>query len=268
MWTRRTVLVAALLQAPMGFAPSASVSPAPPTVAPAVSPAPEAPPARPDERISVLHPAIGGAVHVRALARVPASVLSLGGTVRVEPGAAVSSEVDSFPWVPVPGQREPSPESAASLVAMALVGVLAGAAVVRQRGVAARDAALARSPFGRALIGLAALAALVAATTIAGRLHGRLEGFAQSALALGLVVALVVGSTGVASLVGRATARLAGRRMAPGWRAALVGAAALAILCLVPLLGAAAAVAALVLACGGAVARRGTLAAPPDEVAR
>ncbi len=38
--------------------------------------------------------------------------------------------------------------------------------------------------------------------------------------------------------------------------------------CLVPLLGAAVALAAVVLACGAGVARRGTLAAPPDEVAR
>jgi hypothetical protein len=212
--------------------------------------------------------AIGGAVHVGPRARVPASVLSLGGQVRVEPGAAVSSEIDSFPWFPVPGERQPSAEGAASLVALVLAGVLAGAAVVRGKGIAARDTALARRPVRRALIGLALLATLVGAMTAADWVHGRSETLAQSALALAFCVALVLGSTGVASLLGRGAARLAGRRLAPSWRSAAVGAVALAILCLVPLLGAAVGVAALVLGCGAAVARRGTLAAPPDEVSR
>ncbi len=212
--------------------------------------------------------AVGGAVHVRARARVPASVLSLGGPVRVDPGASVSAEVDSYPWFPVPGQRHPSLQGAATLVALVLAGVLAGTALVRKRGIVARDAALARTPVARGLIGVVLLAAVVAAITMAAWRHGRLETVAQSALGLGLVLALVLGSTGVASLLGRGVARVARRRLEPGLRSAAVGAVALALLCLVPLLGAAIALGGVVLACGAAVARHGTLAAPPDEVPR
>ncbi len=212
--------------------------------------------------------AIGGGVRVGPRARVPASVLSLGGHVRVDPGASVSAEVDSFPWFPVPGQRRPSLTGVASLVVLVLAGVLAGGALVREKGIVTRDAALARSPVARGLIGVVLLAAPVAAMTMADWLHSRLETVAQSALGLGLVLALVLGSTGVASLLGRGVARLARRRLEPGGRSAAVGSVALALACLVPLVGAAIALAALILACGAAVARRGTLAAPPDEVPR
>jgi hypothetical protein len=213
--------------------------------------------------------ALGGAVHVGQQARVLASIVSLGGPVRIDPGGAASSDVNSLPWVAFPGQRQLFPESVASLVALVLVGVLAGAALVRQKGIATRDAALARRPVARALIGLVLLAALIGAMAVAGdRRLGRLEGVAQAALGLALSVALVVGSAGVASLLGRGVARLAGRRLAAGWRSAAVGAVALAVLSLVPLVGAAVDLAALVLACGAAVARRATLAAPPDEAPR
>jgi hypothetical protein len=212
--------------------------------------------------------AVGGGVHVGAGATVPASIVSLGGPVRIDPGATASYDVDSLPWLHVPGQLQLFLEGAASLVAFVLVVVLAGAALVRAGGIASRDAALASAPVARGLMGGALLAAYVCAVANGQRL-GRFEDVVQSGLGIGFVAALVLGSTGVASLLGRGAARLAGRRLAPGWRSAALGAAVLALLCLVPLLGAPVAFAALVLACGGAFSRRGTLTAPsPDEVAR
>ncbi len=212
--------------------------------------------------------AVGGGVHAGAAATVPASIVSVGGPVRIDPGATASYDVDSLPWLHVPGQRQLFLEGVASLVAFVLVVVLAGAALVRARGIASRDAALARAPVARGLLGAALLIAYVCVVAN-GRRLGRFEDLVQSALGIGLLVALVLGSTGVASLLGRAAARLAGRRLSPGGRSCALGAAALALLCLVPLLGAPVALAALVLACGGAVSRRGTLSAsPPDEVSR
>ncbi len=199
---------------------------------------------------------------------VPASIVSVGGPVRIDPGATASYDVDSLPWLHVPGQRQLFLEGAASLVAFVLVVVLAGAALVRAGGIASRDAALARAPVARGLLGAALLLAYVCVVAN-GRRLGRFEDVVQSALGIGLVVALVLGSPGVASLLGRGAARVAGRRLAPGWRSAGLGAAALALLCLVPLLGAPVALAALALACGGALGRRGNLtASSPDEVRR
>ena len=210
--------------------------------------------------------ALGGGVHAGATATVPASIVSVGGPVRLDAGATASYDVDSMPWLHVPGQRQLFLEGAASLVAFVLLLVLAGAALVRARGIASRDAALAGAPVARGLLGAALLLAYVCVVAN-GRRLGRFEDVVQSALGIGLVVALVLGSPGVASLLGRGAARVAGRRLAPGWRSAGLGAAGLALLCLVPLLGAPVALAALALACGGALGRRGTLtASSPDEV--
>jgi hypothetical protein len=98
---------------------------------------------------------------------------------------------------------------------------------------------------------------------------GRFEDALQAAAGLGLFAAGALGSTGVASVLGRGLARLAGRRLRPGWGSAALGAAALVALGLVPLLGAVVATGALFLACGAAVARRATLpASSTDEGSR
>ena len=204
--------------------------------------------------------ALGGSVHLGAAARVPASIVSLGGPVRIDAGATASYDVDSLPWLHVPGQRQLFLEGAASLFGFVLAVALLGAALVRAEGIAARDAALARAPLSRGLLGFALVCTLGCVMANGERL-GRFEDFAQAGLGLGLFAAMVLGSTGVASLVGRALAGAAGRRLEPGWASVALGAVALALLCLVPLVGAGVAVGALFLACGGAFARRVTLTA-------
>jgi hypothetical protein len=212
--------------------------------------------------------AVGGVVRIGPQANVPASIVSVGGPVRIEPGAKASYDVDSLPWLHIPGQRQVFAEGALSLLAFVLVLPVAGALLVRTPGVAARDAALVRAPLARGLLGAALLAAVVGVMSVGERL-GRLEDVAQSVLALALLGALVVGSTGVASLLGRGVVRLRRRELAPGWRSVALGALGLGLLCLVPLAGAAVAVAAAILSAGVAVVRRATLSSPPsDEVRR
>jgi len=212
--------------------------------------------------------AAGGAVHVGGKATVPASIVSIGGPVRIEPGAAASYDVDSLPWLHVPGQRQVFLEGAVSFLAFVMAVAIVGAVLDRAPGIAARDSALARAPLARGLLGTALVLALAGVLSNGERL-GRFEDLVQAVLGLAVLVALVAGLPGVASLLGRGLVRLAGRALAPGWRSATIGASALALLCLVPLVGAAAALGALALACGGAVARRVTLSASsPDEVPR
>jgi hypothetical protein len=212
--------------------------------------------------------AVGGAVRLGPEARAPGTIVSVGGPVLIEPGAKASYDVDTLPWLHVPGQRQVFAEGALSLLAFVLGSTAAGALLARTAGTAARDAAVARAPLARGLLGAALLAAVFVAM-VAGERLGRFEDVVQSALALVLLGALVVGSTGVASLLGRAVARLGGRRLAPGFRSVAVGALAFGLLCLVPLAGLPVAVAGLSLAAGGAVARRATLEAPSDgEVPR
>jgi hypothetical protein len=212
--------------------------------------------------------AVGGGVHLAPSARVPASIVAVGGPVRIDPGATASYDVDALPWLHVPGQRQVFLEGASRLIASVLLFVGAGAAIVRARGIAARDAALARAPLARLLLG-AALVATVACAMVNGERLGRFEAVVQSGLGLALVALNVSGAPGVASLAGRALARLAGRRLPAGWASCAAGAATVALLALVPLAGAAVALVSLCLACGGAFVRRGTLSASSrDEVPR
>lgn len=212
--------------------------------------------------------AVGGGVHLAPSARVPASIVAVGGPVRIDPGATASYDVDALPWLHVPGQRQVFLEGASTLAASVLLVVGAGASIVRARGIAARDAALARAPLARLLLGAALVATVVCAMANGERL-GRFDAVVQSGLGLGLLALVVSGAPGVASLAGRALARLAGRRLPAGWASCAAGAAAVVLLALVPLAGAAVALGSLCLACGGAFVRRGTLTAPsPDEVPR
>ena len=212
--------------------------------------------------------AVGGGVRLAPAARVPASLLAVGGPVRIEPGATASYDVDALPFLHVPGQRQVFLEGAATLVGAVLLVVAVGAACVRGRGIAARDAALARSPVARGLLG-AALVATVVCVMANGERLGRFEAVAQAGAGLGLLGLVVGGAPGVASLAGRGAARLAGRRLPPGLASCAVGAVVVALLALVPLAGVAAALAATCLAAGAAVAPRGTLDAPShDEVPR
>jgi hypothetical protein len=212
--------------------------------------------------------AVGGGVHLAPSARVPASIVAVGGPARIDAGATASYDVDALPWLHVPGQRQVFREGAATLIASVLLVVGAGAAIVRARGIAARDAALAGAPLARLLLGAALVATVVCAMASGERL-GRFEAVVQSGLGLGLVVLAVSGAPGVASLAGRALARLAGRRLTAGWASCAAGAVAVALLALVPLAGTAVALGSLCLACGGAFVRRGTLTASPhDEVPR
>lgn len=204
--------------------------------------------------------ALGGGVQVTPTGRAPASILAVGGPLRIEPGAAASYDVDSLPWLHVPGQRQVLTEGAWSLVAAVLVPVLLGSVVLRARGIAARDAGLVKAPLARGLLGAALVAGFGCLVANGDRL-GRFEGAAVTAAAALLLAAGAAGSTGLASVVGRGLAHLAGRRLAPGWSSALGGAAALGLALLVPLLGAAAAVFALFLSTGGAFAPRATLTA-------
>jgi hypothetical protein len=211
--------------------------------------------------------AIGGAVHVGPWARVPASMLALGGPVRIDPGATASYDVDSLALLQVPGQRQLFVDGTVCLVAFVLTLVGAGGVLVRTRGIVARDLALAEAPVRRGLVGAAFVLVLLGVMGGGERL-GRFAGVTQTAFGFAFLAATAVGSTGVASLLGRGLARLAGRRLRAGWRAFALGGAALALLLLVPLLGLVVAVPALCLAVGGATARRDTLdASSSGEVA-
>jgi hypothetical protein len=208
--------------------------------------------------------AVGGRVHLAPSARVPSSLVAVGGPVVVDPGAVASYDVDALPWLHVPGQRQAFAEGASTLVAAVLALVALGAACVGVEGIAARDAALSRAPASRGLLGAALVAAVVCAAANGERL-GRLEAVIQSGFGLALLGLVVAGAPGVASLAGRALARLGGRRLPAGRASCALGAAAIAILLLVPLVGAPVAVAGLSFAAGGAVARRATLEAPSDD---
>jgi 2-C-methyl-D-erythritol 2,4-cyclodiphosphate synthase len=170
--------------------------------------------------------AIGGAVHLGPSAKAPASLVSLGGPVQIDPGAAASYDVDSLPWLHLPGQRRVFAEGAVCLAGFVLSVVLAGAALVRARGIAARDAALRRAPLARGLLGFALVSAY-GCLMVNGEGLGRFEDVLQAAAGLGLLAAGVPGSTGVASVLGSGLARLAGQRLHAGWRSAALGAVAL-----------------------------------------
>jgi hypothetical protein len=208
--------------------------------------------------------ALGGGVRVAPTGRAPASILSVGGPLRIEPGATASYDVDSLPWLHLPGQRQVFAEGAAGLFAAVLGPVLLGSVLLRQRGIAARDAGLVTAPLARGLLGAALVAGFGCLAANGDRL-GRFEGAAVTAAAALLLAAGAAGSTGLASVAGRGLARLAGRRLSPGWGAAVLGAPALALALLVPILGAAAAALALFLSVGGAFAPRATLTATSPE---
>lgn len=175
--------------------------------------------------------ATGGNIRLGPQAQVAGNVVSSGGKIERDPQAQVAGEVQSAPGPPAVGL-------AGLLVVVALIFLvtylvlvlitflIAGkqrvetiAATVRERGGLA------------ALTGLGVLVAAIALFILSAFL-GPVTPILAVLVALGLVVTLVVGYTGLSYWLGRALAK----KMAP-LAAALLGAVLITLLQLIPLLG-------------------------------
>lgn len=186
--------------------------------------------------------------------RVAGDASAIGVPVRIEPGAEASHDVSAPPWLHVPGQRRIASGGALSLLAFILATALAGGALLRRPGITARDDAVRTRPVTCALTGGAVLATAVCLVAN-GRALGRFELVGVAIACLALAASVLAGFAGVASAAGRAVASGLGRPVAPGWRSLALGALVIAGLCLLPLAGAAIALAAVVLASGAAFVR-------------
>jgi hypothetical protein len=156
-------------------------------------------------------------------------------------------------WLVTHGRVE-GDVGALSLLAFVLATALAGGALLRRPGITARDDAVRTRPVTCALTGGAVLATVVCLVAN-GRALGRFELVVVAIACLALAASVLVGFAGVASAAGRAVASGLGRPVAPGWRALALGALVIGGLCLLPLAGAAIALAAVVLASGAAFVR-------------
>jgi len=179
---------------------------------------------------------------------VPAGRVQLLRTLAVAAGETASSAGY------VPGQRRIGSEGALVLLVVVLATALTGGALLRRTGIAAHDDAIRTRPLTCALTGGAVLATAVCLVAN-GRVLGRFQLGVEAIACLALAASVLMGFAGVASVVGRAVARGIGRRVAPGWRSLAIGALVVAGLCLLPLAGAAIALAAVMLASGAAFVR-------------
>ncbi len=187
--------------------------------------------------------ALGGRVRILKGGRAEGDVTVIGGGVEAAPGAVVSGEPDTIPYVHVPGQRSLHPSGVLVFIAGNVLLALIGGVVLRGRAEKI-GAALVAHPLWTAGAGCAACAALLLLLGLPGfgwRWIRVLDWIGIAAL----LVAVYFGCVGVAAMVGGAVRPKSGRALR--W---ILGAGILSVGMLAPVVGAAVFVALLVFGSG------------------
>ena len=192
--------------------------------------------------------AVGGMVRVRTGARAGGELFAMGGPVEREPGAHTpeGAEPESYPWIHVPGQRYIGLRGALAVLGLYSTIVSLVTLVLRPRRVQAIEEAITDHPFLVGLIGLVLCIVFGILLDTTDRL-GRWEDAANLSV-LGVAgILFAVGTAGVAQAIGELTLPRS------NLTSLTTGISALAVLQLIPVLGAVVALFVLVSALGAAV---------------
>ncbi len=192
--------------------------------------------------------AVGGMVRVRTGARADGELFAMGGPVETEPGAHTpdGAEPKSYPWIHVPGQRHIGLRGGLVILGLYSIIVSLVTLVLRPRRVQAIEEAITDHPFWVGLIGLVLCIVFGVLLDSTDRL-GRWEDAADLSV-LGVAgILFAVGTAGVAQAIGELTLPRS------NLTSLTTGISALAVLQLIPVLGAVVALFVLVSALGAAV---------------
>ena len=96
---------------------------------------------------------LGGGIRLLPGAKVDGDVVAVGGTVVLEPGASVTGEVEAYPYYHFPGQRQVFWRGAAGLAGLNLLVVLLAYLLVRRRRVENMVRTLRARPWATPVVG-------------------------------------------------------------------------------------------------------------------
>ncbi len=175
--------------------------------------------------------AFGGGVHVLPVARLEGDAMAMGGSVRVEPGAKTDGEIESIPYLHVPGQRSLDPYGVVTFLAVNLAILFLGALAFRRLRMENLAAGVVRHPgmvfLAGAILGL--LLTLLFALTGASK---RFESLLIFLITAAVLITCMAGYLGICGALARHLAKRHFWLIGP-----LVGALLISFLLLIPIAG-------------------------------
>ncbi len=190
--------------------------------------------------------AAGGGVRLGPTAKMEGDLVAVGGALERDPKASISGDVVSAPWFSLPGQRQWSLRGLLVMIGLSCGLALVTALSARARRVEIVADTLRARPGMVLLTGMGVLVGATALYVVSNYL-GRAQPVLAIAVSLALLISVMVGYTGLSSLLGRRLARHGGYLVS-----VLLGALLIAFVQLIPILGFFAFLAFFLLALGGA----------------